>query len=231
MITGNLSSIVAGVELVFIVAAIYIVKGIIDDEQFLNKNPYFRKKPVRLLFVVIVASMITALMMPQYLQISYLVFFVSLSSTFFLVATLYRQNQVKVSVIYEGAMMVGAKSYIEIPEKEYVQVADGVFDRRIVSPNNLFESELEFRDIIKSLDFDRYIIIFVQYGDGATFPTHWHPFDEYFIILSGAVKMNPGQIYREKDRPIIPAYKKHEFSETEKGCCIIQIPRNQIIDI
>lgn len=171
--------------------------------------------------------------MPQWAQLAYLTFFSSIVLTFLLVTVLYKKNEIRVAIKYSSnhPNYVGAKTYVQIPSKQYVQVWPGVFDRKVEGPNNILQDEEKYRDFLSGLDYEKYLIVFVRFEKGANFAPHLHPFDEFFTMLEGQVEMlkdketNELTIVTEGEQLLIPAHTEHHFNCYTDGCCVIEIPK------
>ena len=90
---------------------------------------------------------------------------------------------------YEGKGKFLNWKTIKIPTDHYVEIADGVFDRSISSPDDLiFEWEKPFATTLESLDFRKHRVILNKSLKGARFEKHYHPEHEKLFCAQGAIK-------------------------------------------
>lgn len=109
---------------------------------------------------------------------------------------------------------------------EYVEVAPGVFDRRINSIKDLTTKEQICKKHLKNVDFTNNIVVIVYHIKGADFIAHYHNFKEKIISVSGGFIHNlEGKKVKPGNFVIVPPWTVHVYIPLDEGYSIIVIPK------
>jgi quercetin dioxygenase-like cupin family protein len=213
------------------VGLVYMTKQILDSEKVIAKHPYLRNPLLRVFLIMMVVGPLVVSIKPDWRDIGHLIFDLGILGVLLMVGYLYDRYFLKVSLTYTSsvqAQYVGAEQYISIPSEKYIQVAPGVWDRRIMHPDDwLSEEEAQkFGPSLELFDFAHNVMLLVRFSEEADFPEHYHAQEEAFYIAEGEVYMGE-QLgsFKAGDTVRIPAQMPHVFSAKEEGCCIIALKK------
>jgi quercetin dioxygenase-like cupin family protein len=126
-----------------------------------------------------------------------------------------------------NALFIGWDIIKNIPPDTYIQVAPGIYDRRLNSISDLKGTqELRFKKRLSKVNFDRYLVLLVRYERDGEFNGHYHPFPEIILALDGQYSgMLDGKIYSAGEEQIIPPWTVHTFKPVTDGFACILIPK------
>jgi hypothetical protein len=115
-----------------------------------------------------------------------------------------------------------------IPYNKYIEVAEGVFDRRIKHKGDLINyNELKFKSIVNTIDFSNNVVLFVKMNAAGNFSAHFHSFPETIYCLQGEyIGTMDKKVYRKGDIQKIEKWQVHPFIPLTDGYCLITIPNH-----
>ena len=140
-------------------------------------------------------------------------------------------DSLRVSLSYAdggtGPIVIDGKSYIAIPSEDYIEVAPGVFDRRVLHKDDIkFEHEESFRELLEKMDFESKHVLFVRFGFGSIFQPHYHLTDEEIYLINGSYESN-GNIYKPGSFHYIPANQIHNWNTIEGGLALLTLKKEE----
>lgn len=219
------------VNLAIFFALIYMVKQILDSEKVIKRHPYLKNPLLRAFLIMMIIGPLVVAVKPALRDLGHMVFDMGILGVLVMVGYLYDTYFIKVSLNYTSdisASYVGAEQYISIPSDKYIQVAPGVWDRRIREADQFISEDEKqvFETALDLFNFDENIIILVRFSQDANFPEHYHTENESFYLIDGKVSMGEdfGDI-KKGESITIPARHPHIFKAKEAGQCIIGLKK------
>lgn len=139
-------------------------------------------------------------------------------------------ESIRVSLYYadgqRAPIVIDGASYISIPTDDYVEVAPGVYDRRVENKDDIkFEHEEAFRELLNPIDFEDQYVLFVKFGKASFFDPHYHLTDEGIFCVRGSYESN-GKIYRPGEFHYIPAREVHNWNTIMPGLALLTLKKN-----
>ena len=122
-------------------------------------------------------------------------------------------------------VVVGGDSYISIPSTNYIEVADGVHDRRVEHKEDIkFPWEEQMKELLETMDFENLYIIFVKFDKGSYFRPHYHLTDETITLVEGSYISNKS-MYTKGDTQHVPAEQIHDWETVESGLALLTLKK------
>jgi mannose-6-phosphate isomerase-like protein (cupin superfamily) len=144
-------------------------------------------------------------------------------------------------IMREASKLLSLKDIVNLLSYDnYTEIATGIFDRLIKDPYDIKEAvEGKYADVIKNLDFDNYVHIFVKHYKEVRkvvddriiivpglFKLHHHDVLERMVNLEGEYIGSGNKIIRAGETQTIPAYTPHIFkSHSSFGFLIISLKK------
>ena len=218
MVLNNLISILS---IGAVLSTIWAFKGVLDKEQSLSKNPWIANKLFRVLSGLALCSLVFIAFTPKYSNISFVVFLIlAFSILFFVTDKLKKQSYIGLK--FE---QVSIDTFLSIPSSHYVQVQPGFFDRTVLHPDDMNSGrEYEFKEILKTLDFDNNIVLFVEYTSNGFFEKHATQTTCTIWNLKGKIAIN-GDIYLEGDFVELKPGQVRDLKGIENGLLLATIAK------
>ena len=121
------------------------------------------------------------------------------------------------------AVLIGQNTFISLSSESYVEIASGIFQRVILSPEDIkFDDERRFLKMIEKVDFTNNLVIFCRFVNGGALKPHYHMTEQRIRCLAGSfVGTIEGQIFRAGEEQVIPAKEIHFFQPIQDGYALL----------
>ena len=124
-------------------------------------------------------------------------------------------------------IVIDSGSYVSIPSNDYIEVADGVYDRRVEHKGDMrFKWEESAKDLLVDMDFENLFVIFVRFDKGSYFRPHYHETDEEITLIEGSYISNKS-MYTKGETQFVPANQIHDWETVEKGFAVLTLKKRQ----
>lgn len=126
------------------------------------------------------------------------------------------------------AIFVDLEFLMSIPSDKYIEVANGIFDKRILSLDDLkTKEEKKAKKYLTEKDFEDNIVVLVKHKADADFIAHFHEFAETIISISGGFigTMDGRRIYPGQSL-FIERWVVHVYKPIKEGYSVILIPKH-----
>ena len=227
-----INNIVVTSSIFSIIAILYYVKNVLDQEKVLAQKPFVSNTFFRFSLSSIVTILILIIFEKINIKMGLALVFSCASISFFIYSYLYNIYSIRVQIAYSTKSEIVAPGLsISIPSDRYVTVAPGVRDRRVV---NRFDKEFRMltKDLGAKFNFRNNYVIIVRFHESGNFQSHVHPTVEKITMIKGTVQMFDSEQHKKGNIMLsdggeitIPAWEPHIFKAKEEGICIIELAK------